>query len=398
MREGIPPEGAGAQKTLTTTPPSSTGGGHTVAGKGHHTINPFRSIRGRLLLFSLCISLIPIAIITTVYYLTARNTLKKQTIELLTAVAESRKAHLLEFIEGRKGMAEVHSAEIRGQKSLIHALEKVKHGEPVGKDIFIAHSRHLKKEAEQLSHTLTMVIIDMNGVVVAATHEAMIGRDVSGNETFIKGSKGTNVELYRSSPYLEGAGCICISTPITSEESGETVGVLSIVYNLTVLNEITAIRAGMGETGEIVLGRREGDNIVFLNSLRYAPDAPLSLSVPLGTGEAEPMELALKRSGGAVIATDYRGVDVLAAYQYIPSMDWGLVAKIDTSEAFAPLRTLGIVALIVGPVSAAAVTAVGIVFAFSTSRPIRRLTDAMKRFAGGDRAGCVWENRRLVPP
>src|SRR3990167_7370243 len=102
MREGILLEGG------STNIPSSTGSSRTVTGKGHHTINPFRSIKGRLLLFSLCISLIPIAVITTVYYLTARNTLEKQTLAQLSAIAESRKAHLLKFVEGRKRMAEVH--------------------------------------------------------------------------------------------------------------------------------------------------------------------------------------------------------------------------------------------------------------------------------------------------
>src|SRR3990167_8692333 len=110
MREGILLEGG------STNIPSSTGSSRTVTGKGHHTINPFRSIKGRLLLFSLCILLIPIAVITTVYYLTARNTLERQTLAWLSAIAESRKAHLLKFVEGRKRMAEVHSADIGAYK------------------------------------------------------------------------------------------------------------------------------------------------------------------------------------------------------------------------------------------------------------------------------------------
>ena len=378
MREGILLEGG------STNIPSSTGSSRTVTGKGHHTINPFRSIKGRLLLFSLCISLIPIAIITTVYYLTARNTLERQTLAWLSAIAESRKAHLLEFIKGQKGIVEVHSHELSGNKPLIQALEKIKRGEPVGKDIFIAHSKHLREEMETFSHTLGITIMGMNGRVVTSTHETMIGRDLSDKEVFTKGSLDTHVELYKSSPYLEGTGCMCISTPIISEETGETVGMIATVYNLTVLNEITANRAGLGDTGEVMLGKGEGDNIVFLNSLRYAPGAPLSLLVPLGALGAEPMELALQGGSGVAIAPDYRGVDVVAAYQYIPSMAWGLVAKIDTSEAFAPLRTVGIVALIIGLVSAAAVVGVAIVFATTEARPVRKLTDATKRLAGGD--------------
>src|SRR3989338_10499961 len=68
-------------------------------------VSPFRSIKGKLLLFALCISLIPIAVITSVYYLNARSTLKRETLDWLTAVAESRKAHVMEFLEAKKGRA-----------------------------------------------------------------------------------------------------------------------------------------------------------------------------------------------------------------------------------------------------------------------------------------------------
>ncbi|MFQ5957409.1 MAG: ATP-binding protein, partial [Candidatus Brocadiales bacterium] len=51
---------------------------------------------------------------------------------------------------------------------------------------------------------------------------------------------------------------------------------------------------------------------------------------------------------------------------------------------FAPLKLLGIVAVIIGLISATAVASVAIIFALSTSRPIRRLTDATHRFGAGD--------------
>lgn len=57
-------------------------------------MGPFRSIRSRLLLYSRCISLIPIAVITAAYYLNARKTPERQTQEWLTAVTESGRAHV----------------------------------------------------------------------------------------------------------------------------------------------------------------------------------------------------------------------------------------------------------------------------------------------------------------
>ncbi|MEE9201521.1 MAG: ATP-binding protein [Candidatus Brocadiales bacterium] len=238
----------------------------------------------------------------------------------------------------------------------------------------------------------------MDGKIVASTGEEWVGQDLSGQEIFTQAVGKKFDETYIEQPHQShflGVAEIDVSVPITSRRSADTIGVLINHYDISALSVMTANPAGMGETGEIVLGRREGDDIVFLNSLRYAPDAPLSLSIPMGSAEAEPMRLALEGGRGALLtAPDYRGVAVVAAYQYIPSLGWGLVAKMDQAEIFAPLRTLGIFVLIVGLVSAGAAIGVAIVFATSATRPIKKLGDATKKFTEGDLGQRVTIARR----
>ena len=60
------------------------------------------------------------------------------------------------------------------------------------------------------------------------------------------------------------------------------------------------------------------------------------------------------------------------------------LAEMDEADAFARLKMLGGVALITGLISMVAAAGVGITFATSASRPIRKLTDATKRLADGD--------------
>ena len=67
--------------------------------------NPLHSIKSKLLIFGLCISLIPIAIITNIFYFYASSALKEQTIRWLKAVAEARESHVIEFIEAKKARA-----------------------------------------------------------------------------------------------------------------------------------------------------------------------------------------------------------------------------------------------------------------------------------------------------
>lgn len=92
---------------------------------------------------------------------------------------------------------------------------------------------------------------------------------------------------------------------------------------------------GFGSTGEFTLGKREGEQIRFLIKQRhYNMNKPTS--IPWNSRLGEPMRRALKGEKGSAVTFDYRGETVLAAYEPINDLGWGLVAKIDLSEIRAP--------------------------------------------------------------
>lgn len=92
---------------------------------------------------------------------------------------------------------------------------------------------------------------------------------------------------------------------------------------------------GFEKTGEFTLGKREGDTIQFLIKQRHFKNKNLN-AVPWKSNLAEPMRRALQGKKGVDIIQDYRGAVVLAAYQPVQELGWGLVAKIDLSEIRAP--------------------------------------------------------------
>ncbi len=92
---------------------------------------------------------------------------------------------------------------------------------------------------------------------------------------------------------------------------------------------------GFGITGEFTLAKKEGDQIVFLLVHRHY-DMGNPRPVPFSSNLAEPMRLALSGKSGTVIGLDYRGEKVLAAYEPVAKLNWGIVAKIDIGEVRHP--------------------------------------------------------------
>lgn len=116
---------------------------------------------------------------------------------------------------------------------------------------------------------------------------------------------------------------------------------------LSQIREAHKNHVGFGTTGEFVLAELEENRIVFLLRHRHGnTSSPASIapptSIPLNAKLAEPMRRALKGGSGTVVALDYRGETVLAAFEPVEVLKLGLVAKIDLSEIKAPFIEGGV--------------------------------------------------------
>lgn len=90
------------------------------------------------------------------------------------------------------------------------------------------------------------------------------------------------------------------------------------------------------QTGETVLFRQEGDQVLYLNDLRFVKDSALKFTFPLNSPNL-PAARALHGDLGPYEGIDYRGIDVLAVAKKIPETNWFMVAKEDRSEIYADL-------------------------------------------------------------
>lgn len=82
----------------------------------------------------------------------------------------------------------------------------------------------------------------------------------------------------------------------------------------------------------------------------------------------------------------YRGIPILASWGpvRVSGVKWALIAKIDASEAFAPVRRLERDLMIVGGLALVVVLVTGAWLSRSLLGPLRELTAGVRRFAAGD--------------
>jgi len=122
---------------------------------------------------------------------------------------------------------------------------------------------------------------------------------------------------------------------------------------------------GFGETGELVLAELKGDDVHFLlptRKMNFRIPPPADLRDNIGI----PMKLAFSRESGIVEALDHSGEKVIAAYEYLPFLEMGLVVKIDKSEILVPYLFNGIICLI----AAGVLIVLGYVINLGTVKPL----------------------------
>jgi diguanylate cyclase (GGDEF)-like protein/PAS domain S-box-containing protein len=126
-----------------------------------------------------------------------------------------------------------------------------------------------------------------------------------------------------------------VTAPIIRD--GVFIGVVALQLKIAKIYEVAGDQVGLGQSGETVLSRRiDQQHVMYIAPLKR--EVELGLFKPRDFGKVPIiMRQALSGTKGSGIANDYRGIQVVAAWRYLPGLDWGMVVKIDTAEVFSPI-------------------------------------------------------------
>lgn len=331
-----------------------------------------KKTKTKLIVMFLLISIIPISIIGYLSCMSGRIALKKQALASLEAVVDSRINDITHLVQLRLEQAK----ELAGT-FLIRQLKSngINDSEDTNKIQVHIDSilEEMKLESKagygDIDRETAIDIIgiwDINGKIVANTNKDLVGKQMPAS--YLQGvkSRGTFFGGFVKDP-LTGVNFLVFIQAIRDFEDGKFAGAIILKVNAQILNEISGAKAGLGESGEILLCQREGDKVTFITQLRHATKAP---TVTLGSNQAMPAQESVQGRGGKGVSIDYRMKEVLTVWKYLPSMEWGIVSKIDVKEALAPANTLAISIIIAVAIISGIVATIAWLFSRTITRPI----------------------------
>ncbi len=216
-------------------------------------------------------------------------------------------------------------------------------------------------------------------------------------------------------PYAPSGGAPIAFMGAPVIDQGVVIGVLiAQLSNEEIDNVVTGGRRwrqeGFGDTGEAYLVGpdhlvRSAPRAFYENREDYfaelksvgASDEEIAAIQRYGTPvlhqsiDTKATRAALAGVEGTGEIIGYRGVPTLASWGplAIPGVNWALVAKIDSAEAFAPIARLRRDLLLVGGLALLIVAATAAWLSRALLGPLRELTAGVKRFAAGDYAASV---------
>jgi len=350
-------------------------------------------IATQLLVWFLLLTLVPLVIAAFLTTRTARQLLTEQIGNNLRVMADNLGRQVETFLRGQErdllvlaanpGTAEAIDAFAAAWKNGV--LDENTHASAAAR-----FAPFLRRAAESIG-TDDIYLVDPDGRIVFSTARGpdfgvkidespvagtTLGRTAQ-SARFTLGLEQSDFDFYAP----DALPATFIAVPVLADGKYRGLAVLQI--GAAEINRVISDTSGLGATGEMVVVAESGGELVAVAPTRHDPAAAFRLKVP-SAGRSAALRASMKGLPGSGPDTDYRGKSVLAVWQYLPALRWGVVVKIDTDEAFASVALLRKLSLAIALISGVLAALAAWLVARSFSRPIEELTAAAHEVAAGN--------------
>ncbi|GAX34956.1 sensor histidine kinase [Nodularia sp. NIES-3585] len=351
-------------------------------------------IVNKLILWFLIIALLPLTKVTCLNYYIASSSQKKESENNLIAMADNKAKWLENYINERKNNATA----ITQIPNIIDAVEKYQRvferfgiNSQAYEEVDAEYKTFIGNYLEIFGYSDIFLISQAGDAIFSVKRDPEFGsnfytgtyKDYELAKVFDRAKTLMQVEISNFGYHLDPREPVAfIAAPIFKGEI--IIGVLVLKLNNQEFNKVVNNYIGLGKTGETIVVSQIDETIVFTSPTRHDPNAAFNRTINVNQQKSYPLNQASQGMKGFGITLDYRGQKTIAAWRYLPSLNSGLLVKMDTAEAFASLNTLRNIIIILIIITLILVIFAAIVVAKSISKPVIELTDVVKQLAKGN--------------
>ncbi|MDD2758593.1 MAG: hypothetical protein PHD72_04510 [Patescibacteria group bacterium] len=363
------------------------------------------NLQKKLTAIFLIVTLIPLLLVSLLGYTNMRETVLNVQQRSFEATADLRKTEIQDYFAGIR--KEVRSAqesqEVRKYLPILYRQTE-KSGAADYRQAIDFLTKETAGMMERREEIGDIIFVDSAGKIIFNKKQGIIGQPVGerfpifGNLVFANSQK----EIFVSGVYprLDSADYgFLVGAPIY-DFSDIFIGVVIFEFDAKKIYDIIQDRETLGETGEVLVVQRvaesaaksvqkysydeKGGFVLFLNPLRFDPQAAFNRSVRIGESNSLPAQAAAQGKEESVFSLDYRGKEVLGVTRYLPENNWGLVVKIDLAELLAPVKAVARATIVFVSLVVLLTTLMVWLLSRRIASPILELTEVAKKIGQGN--------------
>ncbi len=285
-------------------------------------------------------------------------------------------------VDARAASSQDGPSQAAARDAMIIGAEEFGPVDPFGQQPLEGLAASLLKRSDTAGlDVAALQIMGLDGVVLGETSgfdwtpldESIISTALSDGEPIVG-------DAFRDA---DGQARLGIVAPIPGPEL-DAVGVVVFEFEIgPVLDRVVAHEAFGATTEAHLFQKMSNGDAEAITALRFEPAAAFSKVIPADLDL--PVNTALNAPEGTVLfAQDYRGEDAILAVETLETTGWGLIVKIDRSEALEPVLAHTTALKGIAALGVIGVLAGWAVLLDPVARRLRRLADGAARVASGD--------------
>lgn len=349
----------------------------------------FKSIYQRILFWMLLVTIIPLLVNNLLNLHSTQLLLKDQSLQRIDIIAQKKIFQIKEDLADNRSNLETFVESPDMIKALDYfnsiyypGIFQTEFNNPI---IFKAYS-YLKIFQNHHPYVYDLFIVTRNGDIALSLAKE---NDLDTNLINGKFSNTGIGKVYKRSKIMPDISisdyefyeptnkeAIFMAKPVL--QNNKFIGSIIMQINMIELQNVVTDYTGLGESGETILAKSDGQDALIITPTRNNSDAAFKQKVFYEANNIKPIIHALNGVHDKGIYLDYRNKQVFAAWHYIPDFRWGLVVKIDVEEALAPITDLRQKYFLIFFITSLIVIVISLLLAQSLSRPLQTLNDSVR--------------------